>query len=251
MIRYRTEYAHVVAVTLLLVLAGCPSSDGPVDINATTTEVVPDTQTAPHPNSTPNVSTPATTSPPAETTREPTKSITDTLTQTATSARPTTTPSNSNHPYREFAFVFNQTLGEYAAVPLNILAYGNRTNTWYVVIDSTAPSVDQNRHDAQWQNIARAYASAVVFMDRNVSEGEVPEQMTLLDWNSSGYQLTPGTYTVQTEWARALGNETISIGEYEDRWVNTIRNQTEREQQLARELDSQAENRTYYNSTDS
>jgi len=73
--------------------------------------------------------------------------------------------------------------------------------------------------------------------------------MTLLDWNSSDYQLGPGAFTVQTEWAQSLGNETISIEEYEDRWEETVRFQTEREQKIAKELNRQAENKTYHNTT--
>jgi len=97
--------------------------------------------------------------------------------------------------------------------------------------------------------MARAYASTVVFMSQNMTSEKVPDQMTVLDWNGSTYELTPGAYTVQTEWARALGNETISIEEYEKRWEETVRHQTEQEQRLAKELNRQAENTTYHNAT--
>ena len=245
-LNYMTKYRiKVVLVASILILSGCPTIGETTEKDGSVSETGATPVNSPIHQSTTEVLAPTTAPPKTETVFEPTEPPTKTQTRTVTDRKQTATPPNSNHPYREFAIAFNQGLERYAAIPLPILAFGNRTDTWYVVINSSAPSKNQTRHDAQWKNVARAYASAVVDMQQDDSQGRVPSQLTLLDWNNSAYSMTPGTYTVQTEWARALGNESISINEYDKRWEKTVRSQTEREQQIAKEMNRQAANRTY------
>jgi len=126
----------------------------------------------------------------------------------------------------------------------------SNTSTIYVVLNATAPSVDQARHAHQWLDLARAYASAVTNWYRRDRDGKIPERMVALDLNTTKYENPPGTFTVRTEDVRALDNGSISIYEFHERWQNTSRPQTDEEETFAEKLDRAVSNRTYHDTDD-
>jgi hypothetical protein len=186
---------------------------------------------------------------------EPTQ--TPTLIQTATptaippTARPTPTPTPTD-PYSGFKFEFDMALKHNAEVPLRIRSVWVPSNasTIYVVLNATAPSVDQTRHAHEWLDLARAYATAVTVWYKRDWDGKVPERMVALDLNTTNYENPPGTFTVRTEDVRALDNESISIYQFHDRWHNTSRPQTDEEEAFAEYLDRVSPNRTYHDTDD-
>lgn len=238
--------ATIVAVAIILTLSGCPSLGETVRTDSPKTETRLNTSSSTQTVPGTGVPTTAPTPTAVDTVTATARPHTTSTVQTSTNIQPTESPTETDRSFREFAVEFNSALERYSLVPTEVLAYGNRNGTWYVVVNSTAPSVNQSVHDAQWTNTARAYAHTIRKIKQSDNQTVMPSRMMLLDWNSSTYQLTPGTYTVKTRWAQALVNENITIEEYGNRWQNTIRTQTKREQRIAKEFNRQAENKTYH-----
>jgi len=235
----------IAAVITALVLAGCPSPGGAV----ATEDQTSDSVTKTYQNTQSTLTETIIDRTPTQTSTETEAPPTPTQTPTPVPTQPNTETPTEIHPYRGFADVFDRSLQANAKVPLQILGYGNRSETWYVVINATAPSKNQVEHSLQWTFLSNAYAAAVVNWEKEDWSGKVPDRMIALDWNSANYSEPPKAYSVQTKWARKIGNGSISSEEYHSRWGETVRNQTQRERQIAKTLNRDGGTKSYHNAT--
>lgn len=174
--------------------------------------------------------------------------VTPTLTPTPTPT-PTAIPTQTPEPATDWGYFygeFDNQMNANARFPIQLRGYDVYNDTFYVVVNATPPSVNEEKHAATWIFVANAFVAVV----QNVVDGKIdhplPEKMVVWDANTTEYEKTPGTFTVQTEWALAHANGTWTIHEYHDRVRNTSRPQTEREQRLAARLDEEMPNATYY-----
>jgi hypothetical protein len=227
-----------------VITTGNPTTGGPVDTPTTapthTSTVVPTTVSTP----TATITSIATSSP------TPTPMSTPTPTATPTPTPITTATPVPGDPYEEFYIELNGGLRANAETPIDVHGYSVVDNTLYFVLNGTAPSVDATKHLQEWQHIANAYASAVSGYKEENHSTELPSKMIVWDLNKTSYEKTPGTFTVQTEWANQVMNDEIEPEEYHSRWRDTIRPMTDEEINKSHILDRNTGNQTYHDTDD-
>lgn len=173
-------------------------------------------------------------------TQIPTLTPTSTPTPTQT---PTSTATEATSEYYEFAIEFFGQLNVRSPVAVQLRGVEIRDEAMWVVVNSTSPSVNRSDLRSERNSIANMYARTYQVHQAGKIDGQRPRKLRYIEANTTS-NASPKTYTVSNSLVqRYVGNGRSAVW-YTDKWRQTLRDATVREEKIAINIDRGSENNT-------
>lgn len=174
--------------------------------------------------------------------------VTETSPPTSTATpTPTTTPVSLEN-YKIFLASFDNQLSLKPVVPIRFRGGRiTRHEKLFLVYNATAESDNGLQRLREKNGIISAYAQTVLFHKQGKLSGKAPTGMRVLEVDNTDQPSK--TFYVNDSVALKFSTGQINAPEYESTVYETLRNQTQSEQEVAAEIDRLNANYTFYNGT--
>jgi len=180
----------------------------------------------------------------------PTVTPTETATVMATpfpvpseTVTPTPEQTSKSEPYEEFINAFLGEMAEESDVPIRARGGAIIDGELWIMYNATDPTINDTRRVKERGGFVTGYVRAYQFYHQGQIDGKLPTGLRVLEVNNTNQP--PKTFLVSNLVAEDVRSGSLDGPELVEAYYSTLRNQTERENQIVIENDKQGDNITY------